>query len=99
MADLSHFLFSTLDVAGKAGQPGRRFPMDDPVEHRRLTLVALRILGDVMACITVPVALFASVAHRAGGGFLYIAAIGAAFVISMVTLSLRAVKYNQWYLK
>ena len=73
--------------------------MDDPVEHRRLTLVALRIMGDVMACITVPVALFAFAAHRAGGGFYFIAALCVAFLVSTVTISLRAVKYNQWYLK
>ena len=73
--------------------------MDDPVEHRRLTLVALRIMGDVMACITVPVTALTLAARRAGGGLLFIAAIGIAFVISTVTISLRAVKYNQWYLK
>jgi len=73
--------------------------MDDPVEHRRLTLVALRIMGDVMACITVPVGLFSLAARRAGGGLYFIAAIGLAFIISTVTISLRAVKYNQWYLK
>ena len=73
--------------------------MDDPIEHRRLTLVALRIMGDVMACITVPVGLFTLIARRAGGGLFFIVAIGFAFIVSTVTISLRAVKYNQWYLK
>lgn len=72
--------------------------MDDPVEHRRLALVALRIMGDVFACIAVPVGLLALAAHGAGGGLLFVAAIGIAFLISTVAISLRSVKYNQWYL-
>jgi hypothetical protein len=79
--------------------------MDDPVEHRRLTFIALRIMGDVIGSIAVPVTVLTLAARwlerRAGGGrpVFIVVALLAAFAVSTIMLCLRAVKYNQWYLQ
>ena len=78
--------------------------MENPAEHLNLTLVALRIAGEIVFFISTPVTVLTILARwlerRSGGGnpFYIVAALLISFVLSTVTVCLRAIKYNQLYL-
>jgi hypothetical protein len=78
--------------------------MENPVEHLRLTMVALRIAGEVMFFISTPVTILTLIARwlerRSGGGkpVFLVAALLISFILSTVSVCLRAVKFNQLYL-
>jgi hypothetical protein len=79
--------------------------MENPVEHRRLTFVALRIAGEVFAVLAVPIGVLTKIAHMIENRLtspkppLIVIAILTSFVISTVTVCIRAIKYNQLYLQ
>jgi hypothetical protein len=79
--------------------------MDNPVEHRRLTFVALRIAGEVFAVLAVPIGILTKIAHMIENRLaapkppIIVIAILTSFVISTVTVCIRAIKYNQLYLQ
>lgn len=74
--------------------------MNDEAEHRRLTVLALRMAGEIFGIIAVPISVLVLLARRLGAGkpVLLVAAILVSFVISTVTICFKAVKYHGQYL-
>lgn len=77
--------------------------MKNSDEHRRLTGFALRIMGEIGGFIAVPAIVLTSLARRldarveGGKPQLFVFAILASFVITTVTVTLRAADYADRY--
>lgn len=74
--------------------------MENEADHKRLTILTLRMAGEIFAILAAPITILTVLARRLGGGkpYFFIIAILVSFVISTVTICLKAVKYNGQYL-